>query len=172
MDETSPHEAPAQSMTRLVQVILLDAPSYCDGIDSIRDKLLDGKIQPYFKKLLAERGITSSEAVEQANLDKDYGRQILTGKRMARRDTYIQLAFAMGFPIRRPKACSIFWAWGPSMPCGSQGEHRLSAAKRRTYRKKPGRIHTPGLRRTFPFVWRTRGSRRRVCSRSGTGIAP
>ena len=102
-----------RSMTQLAEVVLLDAPSFRAGIDSIRDKLLDGKIQPYFEALLARHGLSSSEAVQRANLDKDYGRQILTGKRMARRDTYIQLAFALGLNPAETQSMLNFLGMGP-----------------------------------------------------------
>jgi len=100
-------------MTRAAEVILLGAPTYREGIDSIRSRLLDGLIQPYFEGLLERHGLTSSEAVRRANLDKDYGRQILTGKRMARRDTYIQLAIAMGLCFEEAQSMLNFLGMGP-----------------------------------------------------------
>lgn len=101
-----------QSMTRKAEVVLLDAPTYREGIDSIRDRLVDGLIRPYFEKLLALHGLTSGEAVQRANLDKDYGRQILTGKRMTKRDAYMQLAFAIGLSDQETQSMLNFLGMG------------------------------------------------------------
>lgn len=94
-----PPRAKEESLTHKAQLRLLDADRLDAGIEAIHSQLREDSIRDYFSALLDKHGRSLAEAVAQANLDKDFGRQLLTGKRGGRRDYYIQLAFGIGLSL-------------------------------------------------------------------------
>lgn len=65
------------------------------------EAFLDGNIAAYFDGLLAELGVKKSDVIQKANIDRTYGYQILGGTRLANRDYYLRIAFAMGLTLRQ-----------------------------------------------------------------------
>lgn len=113
MPEKQPPQSGEESKTRAAQTILLDANSYEEGMRKIRGQLLDLSVQAYFANLLKIHDLTAPQAVRQAFLDKDYGRQILIGERAAHRDIYLMLAFAMGLSFAETQSMLNFLGKGP-----------------------------------------------------------
>lgn len=130
MDDPRLDEAAAAHATQAAEAILLDAADYREGLDRIRDQLLCASIQAYFDALLARHGLTAGEAVRRANLDKDFGRQILTGRRRARRDYYLQLALGMGLSAPEARSLLNFLGVGPIYPVRARDAAILYALER------------------------------------------
>lgn len=93
-----------QSLTLQAQMILLEADKFAQGMAEIKDKVISASVREYFTTLLQAHCLSSHEAVRHAGLDKDYGRQILQGERMGRRDYYIQIAFGMQLTIEETQS--------------------------------------------------------------------
>ncbi|NLZ88023.1 MAG: hypothetical protein GX916_00830 [Clostridiales bacterium] len=55
----------------------------------------------------------TSEVVRRAELDKDFGRQLLKGERVGRRDYYIQLAFGLCLTVEETQSMLSFLGIGP-----------------------------------------------------------
>lgn len=107
-----PADAPP-SLTAQAQTILLDCAQFREGVDMIRDQLLSSSIRDYFTGLLKAHGLHAHEAVRGAELDKDFGRQLLIGERMGRRDYYIQLAFGMKLSVEEAQSMLSYLGIGP-----------------------------------------------------------
>lgn len=56
---------------------------------------MDNSIKTFFDELLSQTGLTKSAIIQEANLARVYGYQILNGSRMTRRDNYLRIAIAM-----------------------------------------------------------------------------
>lgn len=102
----------APSLTLQAQSILLDCAGFEQGVDAIRSQLLSASVREYFSGLMASRGLQTGEVVRRAELDKDFGRQILKGERVGRRDYYIQLAFGMGLTVEETQSMLSFLGIG------------------------------------------------------------
>jgi hypothetical protein len=105
--------APPPSLTMQAQSILLESEGFDQGMDAIRNQLLSASVREYFANLLENHGVQTGEAVRRAELDKDFGRQILKGERMGRRDYYIQLAFGIGLTVEETQSMLSFLGIGP-----------------------------------------------------------
>ncbi|NLD51399.1 MAG: hypothetical protein GX650_00765 [Clostridiales bacterium] len=105
--------AAAPSLTMQAQAILLDCTGFDQGVDAIRSQLLSASVCEYFSRLLENHGLPVAEAVRRAELDKDFGRQLLKGERMGRRDYYIQLAFGLGLTVEETQSMLNFLGIGP-----------------------------------------------------------
>lgn len=101
------------SLTLQAQAVLLDCSQFREGVDIIRDWLLSSSIRDYFADLLSAHGLHAHEAVRGAELDKDFGRQLLIGERMGRRDYYIQLAFGMKLSVEETQSMLSYLGIGP-----------------------------------------------------------
>ncbi|NLJ64290.1 MAG: hypothetical protein GX337_02730 [Christensenellaceae bacterium] len=101
------------SLTLQAQSILLDCEGFEQGVDVIRNQLLSYSVKEYFSRLLDNHGLQTSEVVRRADLDKDYGRQMLKGERLGRRDYYIQLAFGIGLTVEETQSMLSFLGIGP-----------------------------------------------------------
>jgi hypothetical protein len=106
-------DSAAPSLTMQAQSILLDCAGFDQGVDAIRNKLLSDSVREYFSGLLENHGIQTGEAVRRAELDKDFGRQILKGERVGRRDYYVQLAFGIGLTVEETQSMLSFLGIGP-----------------------------------------------------------
>ncbi|MGI6689208.1 MAG: hypothetical protein ACOX6Y_12840 [Christensenellales bacterium] len=104
--------AAAPSLTMQAQSILLDCAGFDQGMDAIRNQLLSASVREYFSEMLESRGLQTGEVVRRAELDKDFGRQILKGERVGRRDYYIQLAFGMGLTVEETQSMLSFLGIG------------------------------------------------------------
>lgn len=117
MDEKDPQQCHADmappSLTVQAQAILLGASQFRQGVDIIRDRLLSASVRDYFAGLLDRHGIQLHEAVRGAELDKDYGRQLLIGERMGRRDYYIQLSFGLRLSVEETQSMLSYLGIGP-----------------------------------------------------------
>lgn len=117
MDKQDPKYMPMDieppSLTVQAQAILLEATHFRQGVDIIRDALLSASVRDYFAALLARHGLQLHEAVRGAELDRDYGRQLLIGERMGRRDYYIQLAFGMRLTVEETQSMLSYLGIGP-----------------------------------------------------------
>lgn len=111
--QPSINDAASPSLTVQAQTILLDCKQFEQGITKIRNQLLSASVRDYFSNLLQSHGLQAYEAVHRAELDKDFGRQLLTGQRMGRRDYYIQLAFGMGLSVEETQSMLSYLGIGP-----------------------------------------------------------
>lgn len=100
------------SLTMQAQAVLLDCAGFDQGMDAIRHQLLSSSVREYFAQLMESRGLQSGEVVRRAELDKDFGRQILKGERAGRRDYYIQLAFGLGLTVEETQSMLSFLGIG------------------------------------------------------------
>ena len=87
--------AAKESRTRMVEQRIKEAADFSDSVERIKDQFVQKSVRDYFQQLLAKRSLTSAEVVNRADLDKDFGRQVLNGERKTRRDNYIRLGLAM-----------------------------------------------------------------------------
>ena len=106
-------DAAPSSLTMQAQAILLDCPDFDQGVDAIRNQLLSASVREYFSGLLERHGLQTSEVVRRAELDKDFGRQLLKGERVGRRDYYIQLAFGLSLTVDETQSMLSFLGIGP-----------------------------------------------------------
>ena len=114
--EQHPPPAPASdtpSLTMQAQSILHECTQFDQGVAQIRNQLLSASIQDYFSRLLQFHGLQTGEAVRRADLDKDFGRQLLKGERMGRRDYYVQLAIGMALSVEETQSMLSFLGVGP-----------------------------------------------------------
>lgn len=86
--------------TREAEQILLSSDTFTDGVERVRRALRPDTASACFDALLARYGVSTSEAVRRADLDPDFGRQILRGTRGTRRDNYIRLAIGIGLSFQ------------------------------------------------------------------------
>lgn len=64
------------------------------------DEFLDDDIRTFFENLLSETGQKKSDIIRKANLSRTYGYQIMEGRRLGKRDYYLQIAIAMSLDLR------------------------------------------------------------------------
>lgn len=95
------------------QAVLFDCERFDQGVHQIRSQLLSASIQDYFSRLLTSHGLQTGEAVRRAELDKDFGRQLLKGERMGRRDYYIQLAIGIKLSVEETQSMLSYLGVGP-----------------------------------------------------------
>lgn len=110
---TASTEAETPSLTMQAQSVLFSCEQFDDGVAQIRSKLLSASVADYFGRLLASRGLATSEVVQRAGLDKDFGRQLLKGSRTGRRDYYIQLAIGLQLSVEETQSLLSFLGTGP-----------------------------------------------------------
>ncbi len=101
------------SLTVQAQTILLGCEQFRQGVTKIRSQLLSSSVRDYFANLLQSHGLQAYEAVHRAQLDKDFGRQLLIGERMGRRDYYIQLAIGMSLSLEEAQSMLAYLEIGP-----------------------------------------------------------
>ena len=87
--------AAKESRTSIVEQIIKDAAGFDASVELIKDQFLQKSVRDYFQQLLSKQNVTLADVVNRADLDKDFGRQILNGERKTRRDNYIRLGIAM-----------------------------------------------------------------------------
>jgi transcriptional regulator with XRE-family HTH domain len=95
------------------QSIILDCNGFEQGVDEIRDQLLSTSVRDYFADLLKSHGLQTGEVVRRADLDKDFGRQLIRGERMGRRDYYIRLAIGMSLTVEETQSMLSYLGIGP-----------------------------------------------------------
>ena len=110
--DQSVYASQAPSLTMQAQSILLDCDGFDQGMDAIRHQLLSASVREYFSQMMESRGLQTGEVVRRAELDKDFGRQILKGERAGRRDYYIQLAFGMDLTVEETQSMLSFLGIG------------------------------------------------------------
>ena len=63
-------------------------------------EFLDEDIRNFFDALLDEKGLKKSEIIRKANLSRTYGYQLMEGRRLGKRDYYLQIALAMELDLK------------------------------------------------------------------------
>lgn len=63
-------------------------------------EFLDEDIRAFFDALLEQTGQKKSEVIRKANLARTYGYQLMEGRRLGKRDYYLQLALAMSLDLK------------------------------------------------------------------------
>lgn len=64
-----------------------------------RHDFLDDDIRTFFDELLSRVGLRKSEVIRKANLSRTYGYQIMSGRRLGKRDYYLLIALAMSLDL-------------------------------------------------------------------------
>lgn len=86
-----------QKITEELLVELLcsqDPDEFIDNTD-----FEDKSLSQYLQDMLKAKNLKRSDVIRAANINETFGYQIFTGARGARRDTVLQLAFAMGLTL-------------------------------------------------------------------------
>jgi hypothetical protein len=109
-DKTSP--AAEEGPTGTVEQTIKEGTDFNRTADLIKEHLVQRSIRDYFQHLLAAHGVALSETVSGADLDKDFGRQILTGERRTRKDNYIKLGIAIGLNFHETQSLLKFMQTG------------------------------------------------------------
>jgi len=60
-----------------------------------RDDFISTTLSAYIEALLAQKALAKADVIKRANLNRVYGYQILSGKRMPTREKLIQLGFGL-----------------------------------------------------------------------------
>jgi hypothetical protein len=63
-------------------------------------EFLDEDIRVFFDALLEQTGQKKSEVIRKANLARTYGYQLMEGRRLGKRDYYLQIALAMSLDLK------------------------------------------------------------------------
>lgn len=71
------------------------ADNIYDMIDANRQSFRTEELSEYIGKLLEEKGLKPAESVRNSCLERCYGHQIISGKRIPSRDKLIALSFGM-----------------------------------------------------------------------------
>ncbi|MDR0366407.1 MAG: hypothetical protein LBH68_06250 [Bifidobacteriaceae bacterium] len=61
---------------------------------------LDAGVRDFFDELFRGSGLTRSGVIRDANISRTYGYQVMDGTRIAKRDYYLAIAFAMRLDLR------------------------------------------------------------------------
>lgn len=64
------------------------------------DVFLDDSVKEFFDELLKTLEKKKSDIIRKANLPREYGYQIMEGRRRGKRDYYILIAIAMGLDLK------------------------------------------------------------------------
>ena len=64
------------------------------------EDFLDEDIRGFFDELLFETGMKKSEIIQEANIARTYGYQLMEGRRRGKRDYYILIAIAMKLDLK------------------------------------------------------------------------
>lgn len=65
-----------------------------------QEAFIDENIKGFFESLFAQTGMQKSAVIQQANIDRNYGYQIINGVRVAERDYYLRIALVMQLDVR------------------------------------------------------------------------
>ena len=107
-----PSTADKENRTRMVEQKIRDAADFGDSMELIKDQFVQKTVRDYFQQLLAKQNLPSAEVVNRADLDKDFGRQILNGERKTRRDNYIRLGIALTLAFHEMQSMLKFMQTG------------------------------------------------------------
>ena len=109
-----PPEPPAETKnnTEAVEQKIKGAENFGDSMEALEGRFAQKSVCEYFRGLLSGRNLSSAEVVRLADLDKDFGRQILNGERGTRRDNYIRLGIAMGLGFHEMQSMLKFLQTG------------------------------------------------------------
>jgi hypothetical protein len=102
------NSAVPENSTNVVQQHIKGVADFDSAADLIRDHLVQKSIFDYFRQLFSECGVSSAEAVNRADLDKDFGRQIINGERRTRRDNYIRIGIGIGLDSHKTQSMLKF----------------------------------------------------------------
>ncbi len=69
-------------------------------LNSNKDEFINSNLAQFLNKLLAEKNIDKARAIENANLNTQYGYQIFAGQKNPSRDKLLQLAFGMELDLK------------------------------------------------------------------------
>ena len=103
---------PPKSPTMMVEQSIRDGDDYQKTRDQYQGSLINLKVGEYFAELLKTQGMTSSTAVHNANMDRNYGRDVLKGAASTTRENYICLAIGMGLSFAQTQSMLKFMQKG------------------------------------------------------------
>ena len=69
-------------------------------LNSYKDEFINSSLAQYLNELLSEKNIDKARAIENANLNTQYGYQIFAGQKNPSRDKLLQLAFGMSLDLK------------------------------------------------------------------------
>lgn len=69
-------------------------------LSSNKDEFINSSLAQYLNELLIEKNIDKARAIENANLNTQYGYQIFAGQKNPSRDKLLQLAFGMELDLK------------------------------------------------------------------------
>ncbi len=69
-------------------------------LNSNKDEFINSDLAQYLNELLIQKNIDKARAIENANLNTQYGYQIFAGQRNPSRDKLLQLAFGMALDLK------------------------------------------------------------------------
>lgn len=78
---------------------ILAADNYYDVLDKNAENFRAEALTDHLKGLLKKKGMKAAEAIKNSNLDRSYGHQVISGKRIPSRDKLIALAMGMGLEL-------------------------------------------------------------------------
>lgn len=70
-----------------------------DVLDNNHESFRFEELSEYLKELLERKNIKPAEAIRKSGIDRCYGHQIISGKRVPSRDKLIALSFGMGLEL-------------------------------------------------------------------------
>mgnify|MGYP000906295758 CR=1 FL=1 len=70
-------------------------------IDNVKQDGSDNKVSEYILEVCASKDLTKSEIINNANIYRTYGYEILSGKKMPSRDKLLQICIANGFDLEQ-----------------------------------------------------------------------
>lgn len=103
-----PCRSEQEGRTALIEQRIMESTDFDSASDLIKDNSTQKSVHDYFAQLLKSHNLTAAEAISKADLDKDYGVHIITGKRGTRRDNYIRLAIAIGLDFTETQSMLKF----------------------------------------------------------------
>ena len=70
-----------------------------DVLDNNHESFRFEELSDYLKELLERKNIKPADAIRKSGLDRSYGHQIISGKKVPSRDKLIALSFGMGLEL-------------------------------------------------------------------------
>lgn len=90
--------------TKEMEQEILKSDNIYDVIEANRNSFCSENICEYIKDLLKKKELTPASAIRASGLDRSYGHQIISGKKIPSRDKLIALAFGMGLSLEETNA--------------------------------------------------------------------
>ena len=82
-----------------MQQEILSADNIYDMLDKNHESFRFEEISEYLQKLMEKKNIKRSDAIRKSGLDRSYGHQIISGRKVPSRDKLIALSFGMNLDL-------------------------------------------------------------------------